>query len=352
MSPRSAGLIPTGLRPLAKRFRDKLLGRGVVLLYHRIIELPSDPQLLAVTPERFTAQLEVLVRMFEVVPLLDLITHGTRGRGAKRKAAITFDDGYSDNLHEAAGCLQDMGLSATVFVTTGAIGSREEFYWDELERILLLKRTLPPRLELAGEDGKAFVRDLGSSANATASEIQAQRSWSVTAATDPTVRHSLYRELCELFRRLPIAERETMRRQLLEWAELPREARESHRALTLEELLALASFNGIEIGAHTVNHPSLAFLEFDEQRAEIRQSREWLKSNLGVEKISGFAYPYGTYEDYTSETVSAVIESEFAYACCNRPDVVRSHAVPFQIPRLIVRNWHGDRFIKELKAFV
>ena len=51
--------------------------------------------------------------------------------------AITFDDGYADNLQVAAPLLAERGLPATFFIVSGTIGSGREFWWDELEGLLL-----------------------------------------------------------------------------------------------------------------------------------------------------------------------------------------------------------------------
>ena len=51
--------------------------------------------------------------------------------------AVTFDDGYVDNLKFAKPRLESAGVPATVFVTTGQIGRAGEFWWDELARIVL-----------------------------------------------------------------------------------------------------------------------------------------------------------------------------------------------------------------------
>ena len=69
-------------------------------------------------------------------------------------AAVTFDDGYQDNLDNAAPALAAAGVPATLFVATGHVAEGQGFWWDEVERLL---RTAPEgvkpvlTLELAGQ---------------------------------------------------------------------------------------------------------------------------------------------------------------------------------------------------------
>jgi peptidoglycan/xylan/chitin deacetylase (PgdA/CDA1 family) len=65
---------------------------------------------------------------------LDLLESGRLPANA---AAVTFDDGYADNLKAAKPRLQRAGAPATVFIATGYVGERREFWWDELARIIL-----------------------------------------------------------------------------------------------------------------------------------------------------------------------------------------------------------------------
>ncbi len=71
---------------------------GLVLLYHRIAGLRFDPQLLAVTPDHFAQHLEAL-REYGCPMSLGEMNAALRDRRLPHRAiAVTFDDGYGDNL--------------------------------------------------------------------------------------------------------------------------------------------------------------------------------------------------------------------------------------------------------------
>src|SRR5215203_1242979 len=114
------------------RARNRFTPEALVLLYHRVTRLETDPQWLSVPPERFDEQVEMLVRNWHVLSLPRLLGTLHEGTLPKRSVVITFDDGYADNLFEAKPILERHGLPATVFVASGFVGRREEFFWDEL----------------------------------------------------------------------------------------------------------------------------------------------------------------------------------------------------------------------------
>src|SRR5689334_13405974 len=89
-----------------QRVRDRISGRGLVLCYHRVAELDSDPQLLAVAPQRFRDHVELLAQRWSPLPFEDMVAQ--RDRLRRGSVAITFDDGYADNLHAAAPILEQV----------------------------------------------------------------------------------------------------------------------------------------------------------------------------------------------------------------------------------------------------
>ena len=59
------------------------------------------------------------------VHLDELVTRAIQGN-AKGEFAITFDDGYADNVDIALPVLMELGIPATLFVVTGCVGALRE----------------------------------------------------------------------------------------------------------------------------------------------------------------------------------------------------------------------------------
>lgn len=294
----------------------------LVLLYHRVTSLSTDPQLLAVSPDNFRAQLQFLKNNFPLVRFED-----DWSKVKKPAVVITFDDGYADNVREALPIIEEIGVPATFFVSTSTIGSQEEFWWDELEHIILGDGDFPASFELIDSPfGKI---------------------WSTST---PAERQVLFAEIQPGMRRADAACRREALRQLRQWAKAKEVAAEAYRAMTVEELQRLARSGGVTIGAHTVTHVALSFLSVAEQREEIiaskRQLETWLQQEVEV-----FSYPYGSRSDYSSETVQLCKEAGFVKAAANFPAQAHRWTDPYQIPRYVIRNWPVEVFAEKLKGF-
>jgi peptidoglycan/xylan/chitin deacetylase (PgdA/CDA1 family) len=294
----------------------------VVLVYHRIASLASDPELLAVTPENFRAQLRHLKDSCSLVRFEEDWT-----KVPKPAVAITFDDGYADNAVQALPILEEMEVPATVFVTTGQIGTKQEFWWHELERLLLKDGTLPATFQL---DGTRFGRK-----------------WRTGSSTE---REAFYRQMVRLMNDVDSDLRNKWLCQIREWSKAGAADGDLHRALTLEELRLLAGSKWVTIGAHTVTHTRLAALSPYLQKEEIAVSKRQLEAWLGQD-ISVFSYPFGRKCDYTKETVSFCREAGFVKTAANFPGQAHRWTDPHQIPRHLVRNWRPELFAEKLGGF-
>lgn len=90
-----------------------------VLVYHTI-SAPIEPMEADadISPERFERHLQWLSRWRDVVPLEETLKAPT----SRNLVAITFDDGYQDNLIVALPLLEKFQLPMTIFVTAGFLG--------------------------------------------------------------------------------------------------------------------------------------------------------------------------------------------------------------------------------------
>jgi peptidoglycan/xylan/chitin deacetylase (PgdA/CDA1 family) len=328
-------------RRFARRLRNRCYPGGLVLLYHRVTALRSDPQLLCVSPERFAEHMEILRHSWRPLSLADLVEATGERRLPARSVAVTFDDGYADNLHEARPALARSGVPATVFVVGAAVGSDREFYWDEVERLLLLPPRVPPVLRLNMPDGPR-AWELGEGALRPIDD-EKWRTWDVLAAHDPSSRHGIYRDLCRELMGSSADAREVVLEQLRCWSGEAPQGRPSHRTLREDELVTLADGGLVEIGAHTMHHPRLAELTPEQQSEEIRGGRNRLESILG-RPPRGFSYPYGGRADYNRDSIRLVRDAGFAFACSNFGGPVANREDVFQVRRVIVRDWNGEEF--------
>jgi peptidoglycan/xylan/chitin deacetylase (PgdA/CDA1 family) len=303
---------------------------------------------LSVTPEHFAEQLEALRQHAAPLRLQQLSLALAKGNLPGRSVVVTFDDGYADNLHNAKPLLQRYEVPATIFLPSGFIGSDGGFWWDELDRLLLQPGRLPKHLRL-DINGKTRRWQLAEAARYPRAEFRRHRRWRAWEDA-PTPRHSLYKSLWGLLHRSSDEERRRVIVELRRWAGGEDDGLSSHRLLSLEQASALAKEDLIEIGAHTVNHPSLSSLSLESQRNEIMKSKARLQ-DIAERPVTSFAYPYGKRSDYSAQTVALVREAGFTCACSNFPGVVVPSTHAFQLPRLQVEDWDGDAFARQLAGW-
>src|SRR3989344_8233041 len=115
---------------ILNRTRNRLIPTAYILLYHRIADVKDDPLQLSVNPENFKNQLLYLKQKYNIVPLVQLVMWLRKGGLKDNSVAVTFDDGYADNLHNALPILKELNVPATIFITSGYISSNRHFYWD------------------------------------------------------------------------------------------------------------------------------------------------------------------------------------------------------------------------------
>jgi len=291
--------------------------RGVVLAYHRIADLYPDTHRLCTPPPQFEAQMRLIGERFRPISLSRLSAELRDGTLATGSVAVTFDDGYLDNLEVASPLLAELGIPATFFVGARPPQSPVETWWDTVERILEGGDAVPERLLLELE-GLRIDLPTGTRAE----------------------RHAALRALHE---RLIGAAPELVQRGvdgLREWSGADLYVRDTHRLMTADEVLELSKRPEHEIGAHGMHHRLLPALAPAAQEAELVESKRELESLLEL-PVDSVAYPYGAADD---TTVTIAAEAGFAAGCTVEGDPVTLDSDRLRLPRLEVRD-------EDLEAF-
>ena len=309
----------------ARKIRGTISPPPVILCYHRIFEPAADPHELSVSRDHFRQQLQVIQRLAEPMTLGRLVNDLPARRLPRSAVVLTFDDGYLDNLENALPLLQESGIPATIYVTAGALGTAGEFWWDDLERLVLAAPDLPERLRL---------------------QINGHlREWKLDAPNDVKIRERLYFDLHAELRPLSATQQRDVLARLRSLTGLPLEARSSYRCLNQAELKRLAADPLVSIGAHTLTHCDLDYRTREEQEAEIAGSKQALEAIIG-RPVEHFSYPYGSFN---SDSVAVCAANHFRSAVAVFEASIRPHAPLYGLPRLLVRNWDGPTFERKLK---
>jgi peptidoglycan/xylan/chitin deacetylase (PgdA/CDA1 family) len=317
-------------RSFSRWVRARLLGGALILGYHRVAHIRDDAYEVCVSPANFAEHLENLRKYANPIKLSKLVEYLQAGSLPPHSVAVTFDDGYVDNLYEARPLLEKYAVPATVFVCTGYAG--REFWWDELERLVMASQADPQSLHLqVGESRFNWDPPIGDPEAA---------GWSVRRR----FRHALYYFLLSLNIEHLNQAMDTIR----SWAGLQPGEPANPRAMTHQELVQLADGDLIELGSHTRHHPMLSILSSEGQREEIISGKQDLETVLG-RPVRGFAYPNGRAFDSAKQIVR---EADFAYACTSLHDVVRPSSDMYELTRFWQKDVGGDKFMQGLKLWM
>jgi peptidoglycan/xylan/chitin deacetylase (PgdA/CDA1 family) len=204
---------------------------------------------------------------------------------------LTFDDGYLDNYTEGFQLARHYRIPMTIFIIPGYVDSGQYFWW-----LAAAQLVLQLQVEQITLDGQNYQ------------------------LTCPTERHDLIKVIDQHARHASsVSERETFLAHVQQELGVALPTRslntsDAHIPLTWEQLLEMEATGWISFGAHTVNHPILAYLaDSEEVMREVRDSRLMLEEKLG-HPIRSFAYPVGKFQHIGEQGVQAVQAAGYTWA--------------------------------------
>jgi peptidoglycan/xylan/chitin deacetylase (PgdA/CDA1 family) len=287
-----------------RRLAGRARGMGVILMLHHV--RPWEPRefapnrLLEVTPEFLDTALTVAYEEgFEPVTLEEAVWRTSEGDGDAPFMAVTFDDGYRDNVDYALPILRRHGVPWTMFVTTGFATRTASLWWLELEEAI---RALD-RVDVGlGEDQLRLVTDTDAAKAAAFEAIY----WRLRKGPEDRLRSAV----AELAEEAGVDGRALVQTLCLDWEGIRRVANEPD----------------VSIGAHTLTHPMLA------KQNDVFAAHEMAESKAIIERVIGrpvdhLAYPVGDQLAAGPREFQMAAEAGYTAAVTTRPGhVFPAHA--------------------------
>lgn len=320
------GLYSQHIKPLFRQFQNLFDEPAVVLLYHRVENLANDHQLLAVSPQHFDEQVAYLRSDYNLIGIDEFTAHlKERRKFAPRTVILTFDDGYADNLIHAIPVLEKHKAQALFYITTSKLNTHDVLWWDQLEYVFFKTPVLPPELSITIEHTK-HTFDTAKDHEGTYHQLH------------PLIKYTHYKE------------RDRIMSDLLQWAGISGINDDSYRLLSHEQLKTMSNSSACVLGSHTIDHPVLSELSYEEQLEQINGSKKILEE-LSGKPVNHFSYPFGSRIDYNGNSINACKASCFDMVTSNFAWQTHSYTQRFEVPRYLVRDWDLATFKSKLDSF-
>jgi peptidoglycan/xylan/chitin deacetylase (PgdA/CDA1 family) len=279
-------------------------GKLGILIYHRVLAAPDLLLNEDIDAATFAMHMRSLAAECNVLQLGDACKRLANGTLPARAVCVTFDDGYADNESVALPILKRYGVPATFFIAPGYSNGSVMFNDAVIEAVRVAPKGTHDlsRLGLGKHD-----------------------------LSDSASRRATIGALLGLLKYRPVRERGELASRLA--AALGMTPPAADLMMKPGQIKRLQD-EGMEIGAHTVNHPILAVLGEREARAEIFDSKRLLEEITGT-PVTLFAYPNGLPgRDYGPRDVQLVKEAGFAAAVSTVDGVAGHGSDSFQLPRV------------------
>jgi peptidoglycan/xylan/chitin deacetylase (PgdA/CDA1 family) len=261
------------------------------------------------------AQLRWVRRLGNVVDLGQALATIADGRTLPpRSIALTFDDGYRDNLTMAAPLLRELELPATFFLVPGVLSGLTAPWWEAL--------------------AYAF-------ASTRQSSLQwGDEAWSLVG-TDGRI---AYDRLSSRLKRLDRPSRDAAVAEIIEALEPEGSLDMGQLFLDWEGARQLVGA-GVAIGSHSRDHAILANEAPEGQRANLTEARRELETELGI-PIDLLAYPNGTADDFDAVTEEAAREAGYRCGVTTIPGWNSATTGPYRLRRYVLYPERGPRAFK------
>ena len=313
----------SAISPLINLFGSPWKGKGAILVYHRVVkdeEIEEDLELgLTVSCSNFEKHIKEIKSKYKICSM-DEFVRNLKKKNNEFMVAITFDDGYKDNLYQALPILTKYEAPASIYVTTRFLNQEVDIWWYELGEVIQNRKEINFKYQ---EKKFNFLLD------------------------NKKRKFLAYQNLMKLFKSLKIDAQNELMEKI---TNTKKRKNYSHICLNSEEILMLEKNPLITINSHGHNHQNLKILSDDEVKYEITKSLEVLE-NLINRKVKHFAYPFGGKDQVSTREYNVIEDMNFDSAVIGSVYPIKDCNF-FSLPRIYVgKNTCEKTLINHLSGF-
>jgi peptidoglycan/xylan/chitin deacetylase (PgdA/CDA1 family) len=222
--------------------------------------------------DRFREVIRYIRRYFSPINLAQLDGYYYAGKPLpKNPALVTLDDGFANNYYHAFPVLREYDCPATIFLATGYIGNKREYWVEKLEYSIYKTAREMLKVSILGKEFILPLKAMNEKEFAYMAVLKYLKGGFNFSKVDEATRC-----ICDYlgFPSPAISEDS-----------------EDYCFLTWEQIKEMQK-SKISFGAHTINHVNLAFEDMSTAETEVQGSKLAIERELGVE-CSAFCYPFG-----------------------------------------------------------
>jgi len=281
-------------------------------MYHGVTNIPFRfPVWTQIATQQFEQHIRYLSQSRYTLCSMSTLIHCLREKISfpKHAVAITFDDGFLNNITDAYPILTKYNVPATIYLTAGLIGTAEKIWTDRLLTAFLATRE--PRVTLP----QLGVLNLRSSDGL----------------------YRAYRQTVDYMKTLPCDMKNDLLESFIEQlgAGNDMDAQNINHALALmswDDAREIQSSGLIEFGGHTCHHEIMTRMKPRDITSDLQNCKNTIDSELGID-CSHFAYPNGSPADYNELIVDAVGATGWQSAVTTTIGHTSNHHDRFRLPR-------------------
>ncbi|HCI82128.1 MAG TPA: hypothetical protein DHW02_20840, partial [Ktedonobacter sp.] len=296
----------SGLVKLVLRWKQHFKSSLAILIYHHA----SGGDL--------RQHMFYLRRHFRILHLEDALeelypaSKGKHQRSHRRVPLVmTFDDGYYDNYTHAFAFSRELQVPITIFLIPGYIENGHRFWWDEGTHLVSEAQVREATIE-----GRTYHLDYLDERMMLAQAIYTHARYAASVSEREEFLLSV-RKVLAVPSLVTVEEKATL-------------------PFTYAEVQEMEQSGWVSFGAHTMNHPILAYLRNpDEAKYEVSECRVVLERKLG-HAVRTFAYPVGEAEHIGENGPRAAREAGYDCAVTALPGFNTRQTDPYLLRRLMV----------------